>query len=130
MKGWWRSPPPLPAVTMPDFSAAFGGPGQRPEVMPDSHAPPTRAGPPYVRDEPEDIVVCECGAAVSWAVYMDHHGSQLSVSGWRLAGPFSLRGGTAQRLRALVSTLAIETSVRWVDPRSGRVLVQQLEGAA
>lgn len=70
------TPPPLPDVVMPDLSSAFGAPAKRPEVMPGSYASPARTGPPYVRDEPEDIVICECGAAVSWAVYMDHHGTR------------------------------------------------------
>lgn len=26
------------------------------------------------RDAKPDVIVCECGAAVSWAVYLDHHG--------------------------------------------------------
>lgn len=58
--------PPLPKVVMPDLSAAFGG---------SSYAPPVRALPPVSpREERPDVIVCECGAAVSWAVYLDHHG--------------------------------------------------------
>lgn len=32
---------------------------------------------PKTRDPKPDVIPCECGAMVSWAVYVDHHGSRV-----------------------------------------------------
>lgn len=59
-----------------------------------------------------------------------HFERSVNVGRWHLAGPFAVGGAIYQHLLKLASVLSIEAAVAWVDPRTGRVVAQQLEGAA